>query len=96
LAARACEVLVRFRPAFEGTGFASSGAQGQEVGGAEGEHFIPGILAGNRGQESNLDTDVSSRLPQRIAIRKGKQRPIVHGALLITFCNLSKSAVTVS
>ena len=46
MAARACEVLVRFRSAFEGTGFASSGAQGQEVGGAEGEHFIPGILAG--------------------------------------------------
>ncbi len=27
---------------------------------------------------------------------KGKQRPIVYGALLITFCSRSKSAVTVS
>ena len=46
--------------------------------------------------QTDRQTDVSSRLPQRIAIRKGKQRPIVYGALLITFCNLSKSAVTVS
>ena len=51
---------------------------------------------GNRGQESNLDTDISFRVPQRIAIHKGKQGLVVHGALLITFCSRSKSAVTVS
>ena len=43
--ARAGQGLIGFQTAFEHPRFAASGKQGQEVGGAEDDHFLQGVLA---------------------------------------------------